>query len=237
MMRCANRLSTHSGNAFRNGFQGFLSVFVAAGMAYGGTEMLGLSVAECKHPRKVMPLASMIVAGRIVFCYVLPLFCVGLVVHPSLFSLPEFAGLHVISPFVVAARVAGLPGLATAINLALLLAVFSMANASVFASSRAMAAICRQRMGPAALGKYKDVSWKIGSFKVEVTVPTNALGAVAMISQLAWIVAYSRGALIFDWLLALASISNYYTVSTFTLCARGLSEYSSPLTAILMPVD
>lgn len=204
--------TSHSGNALRNGCSGFLSVFVAAGMAYGGTEMLGLSVAECQYPRKVMPLGSMIVVGRILFCYVLSLFFVGLVVKPSDFDRPEFAGLHVVSPFVVAVRVAGLPGLATFINVALILAVLSMANASVFASSRAMAAICREGMGPALLGRDARVRWGVGRRRVDVNVPRNALIVVGAIGCLAWIVADSRGAMIFEWLLSLASLSNYFTV-------------------------
>lgn len=187
-------------------------------MAYGGTEMLGLSVAECQHPRRVMPLGSMVVVGRILFCYVLSLFFVGLVVKPSDFDRPEFAGLHVVSPFVVAVRVAGLPGLATFINVALILAVLSMANASVFASSRAMSAICREGMGPALLGQDARVRWGIGRLKVDVNVPRNALITVGIIGNMAWIVAYSRGTLIFDWLLSLASLSNYFTVWEILLC-------------------
>lgn len=155
----------------------------------------------------------MIVLGRILFCYVLPLFAAGLVLHPRDFSRPELAGLHVVSPFVAAVRIAGLPALASVINLALILAVYSMANASVFAASRAMAAICGEGMGPSLLGRLATVRWAAFRRSVEVEVPRNALILVGVIGNLAWIVAYSRGALIFDWLLSLASISNYFTVS------------------------
>lgn len=179
-------------------------------MAYGGTEMLGLSAAECKDPIRVMPIGSKIVAGRIAFLYVLPLFFVGLVVKPTDFSLPQFEGLHAVSPFVVGAWVAGIPGLATFINLALILAVFSMANAGIFASSRAMAALCREGMGPRFLGKASVIRY----WKMEVEVPRNALLLVAVVANLAWIVVYSKGSWIFEWLLALASVSNFFTVST-----------------------
>lgn len=198
-----------SGQAFRHGFSGFVNVFVAAGMAYGGTEMLGLSAAECRDPVRVMPIGSYIVAGRIAFCYVLPLFFVGLVVKPSDFGLAPFAGLHVVSPFVVGTRIAGLPGLACVINLALVISVFSMANAAVFASSRALAALCREGMGPRLLGRTSRVRW----WKVEVEIPRNALLVVGAVANLAWVVVYSRGAWIFEWLLSLASVSNYFTVS------------------------
>lgn len=171
-------------------------------MAYGGTEMLGLAAAECKYPRKVMPLGAMVVLARILACYILPLAVLGFVLSPGAFARPEFAHLHVVSPFVVAVRVAGLPALGHVINAVLLVSVFSMANASVFATSRAMVSICRRGMGPRVLG--------------EVTprgIPRNALVVVFVVAQLAWIAVAPKGAVIFDWLLSVASVSNYFTVS------------------------
>lgn len=191
-----------SGAAFSHGFNGFLSCFVSAGMAYGGTEMLGLTTAECKHPRKVMPLGAMLVIGRIVVCYLLPLFILGLVLSPSAFEIPEFARLQIVSPFVVAVDLAGLPALGHFINVVLLLSVFSMANASVFATSRAMTSICKKGMGPEQLSRLS----KRG-------VPWNALLVVFGVSQLAWIGFAKDGERIFEWLLSVASASNYFTVS------------------------
>lgn len=175
-------------------------------MAYGGTEMLGLTVAECKHPRKVMPLGSMIVIGRIILCYILPLTMVGFTLKPAAFSLPEFAHLHLVSPFVAAVRVARIPVLPHLINGVLLLSVFSMANASMFASSRAMVAICASGMGPGILARV-----------TERGVPRNALIVVFCVAQLSWVAAAPSGAVIFDWLLSLASVSNYFTVSLYSL--------------------
>lgn len=173
-------------------------------MAYGGTEMLGLTVAECKHPRKVMPLGAMIVIARIILCYLLPLIVVGFILKPSAFHLPEFEALHAVSPFVVAIQLAGLPLLAHIINAILLLSVFSMANASCFATSRAMVSICRKGMGPRVLGEVTQRG-----------IPRNALLVVFAVAQLAWVAAAKNGGVIFDWLLALASVSNYFTVSAF----------------------
>lgn len=206
--------TTHSGQAFLNGIPGFLSVFVAAGMAYGGTEMIGLTVAECKHPRKVMPLGAMIVIGRILLCYLLPLVIVGFVLAPSALQLPPFARLHAVSPFVVAVEVAGIPKLGHVINAILLVSVFSMANASVFATSRAMVSICKKGMGPRALG--------------EVTrrgIPRNALFVVFAVAQLAWIGFAPKGQVIFDWLLSVASVSNYFTVRRRTFSVHLCDQY------------
>lgn len=186
-------------------------------MAYGGTEMLGLTALETANPARVMPLGAMIVAARIVGCYVFPLFIVGLVVHPSAFSSPAYEGLHVVSPFVVAANEAGLTKLALFINAFLILGILSMANASVFASSRATAAICQKGMGPAWLGQLT----KNG-------MPRNALLMVFATTPLALIIAHDRGQMIFDWLLALASQNNVLIVSICgPTCENGILSYQT----------
>ncbi|KAI1866682.1 uncharacterized protein JN550_007535 [Neoarthrinium moseri] len=185
------------GKAFQGGATGFLWVFVAAGLAYGGTEMLGLTVAECKHPQKVMPLAFKIVSLRILFCYLLPLFTVGLVIGADTFKkIP----LGRVSPFVLATRAANIPVLPDIINAIILIAVFSMASASIFASSRALRAICDNGMGPRLLAK----TTKSG-------LPLNSLLVVLAVSMIAFINAAPKGETIFDWLLALASASNFFT--------------------------
>ncbi|CAF1303348.1 unnamed protein product [Rotaria sordida] len=47
----------HDPGAFANGFKGVCSVFVAAGFAFAGTELVGLAAAETGNPRKTIPRA------------------------------------------------------------------------------------------------------------------------------------------------------------------------------------
>jgi yeast amino acid transporter len=195
-----------SHGAFLNGCTGFLSVFAAAGMAYGGTEMLGLTVAECKHPQRTASLASTITATRIIVCFLLPLLMLGFVLNPT--QIKEFqentGGTG--SPFVIALFVAKIKVLPDMINTAIVLAIFSMANASVFASSRALHALCAQGMGP-----------RIFARTTSKGVPIYALGLVFLFSCLAYINMLPEGEAIFDWLLALASTCNYFTWISISL--------------------
>jgi amino acid transporter len=186
------------GGAFRGGASGFLWVFVAAGMAYGGTEMLGLTVAECEHPQKVMPLAFKIVGIRIFVCYITPLFMAGLVLGPATFE--AFKDLPTSSPFVLAIRGANIRVLPDIFNGVILVAVFSMANASIFASSRALRAICDRGMGP-----------RIFARTTKNGLPLNALAVVFVVSLIAFINCAPSGRDIFEWLLASASASQYFT--------------------------
>lgn len=183
-----------------------MSVLIIAGMAYGGTEMLGFNAVACYNPGRAMRLTPWIVALRIATCYCFPLFLVGLVLSPS--ALRDAGG---VSPFVAAVHDARIPVLPDLINGALAVSILSMANASVFASSRALAAICARGMGPRSLGAYARLgcSWR---WVPKARVPWRALAVVAVWSMLAWIVAAEKGMEIFEWLLSLAGVSNLFTV-------------------------
>ncbi|CAJ2503165.1 Uu.00g105590.m01.CDS01 [Anthostomella pinea] len=223
--RPASELGWHiwKNEAFKNGWAGFLFVFMSAGMAYGGTEMLGFTAAECVNPRKVMGLASRLVAGRVVGLYLLPILMVGLVLS---IPLEDTAKEHTdtkTSPFVLAVARAGIPVLPQIMNGIILVAIFSMANASVFASSRALRAISSQGMGPKFCGLVK---WDR---------PVGALIVVFLFSLLAFAKVSPDGDNVFTWLLALASASNYFTWMSICLCQircrlairkRGLDQHT-----------
>lgn len=185
--------------AFINGFQGFLAVFRVAGMSYGGTEMLGLTAAECRRPHRVMPMATKIVFFRLVVFYVGGLLMLGFVVpadNPDLSAVGHGAKY---SPFVLAANLANQPGLAHFFNAMIVTALISMANAAIFASSRALQALCSKGMGPSRLGELKK------------GVPAYALAVAFALALLAFVTAAPGGAEIFDWLLSLSAMSNYMT--------------------------
>jgi amino acid transporter len=57
----------HDPGAFRNGFQGFCSVFVTASFAFSGTELTGLAAAVSEKPCKQIPKATKQVFWRITF--------------------------------------------------------------------------------------------------------------------------------------------------------------------------
>ncbi|KAI3333661.1 amino acid permease/ SLC12A domain-containing protein [Ustulina deusta] len=197
--------SWHTG-AFKNGAPGFLFAFASAGMAYGGTEMLGLTAAECRSPRRVMKLASRLVAGRIMLLYLLPVLMLGLVLKidlsPAGASNDDTTTKELISPFVVAVSEANIPVLPDLMNAVIVVAIFSMANASVFASSRALQAISARGMGPRFCARlYRGR-------------PLGALAVVLTFSLISFVKATKHGDEIFVWLLSLASCSNYLTWSS-----------------------
>lgn len=193
---------SYSGAAFLNGFRGFLGVFVSTGLAYGGVESLGLVTRECEHPRRVLALSTWIVAARIFLLFVVAPFSLGLILKPSQLLSPEFKGRHIVSPFVAAVKVNNIPYMDHAINGILVVCIFSMANSATFAASRSLAAICGKGLGPILFSKLTG----------RRQVPRNALAVVFVFSLLVFITAAPKGFLIFDWLISLASVANYFTV-------------------------
>lgn len=189
----------HDPGAVKNGISGFLLVFRTAGMSYGGTELLGLTAAECKNPQKALPLATKIVFARIFFFYVISLLLLGFVVpsdNPDLASTGHGAKY---SPFTLAAQLAGIQHLPSFFNALIVVAIVSMANTSIFAASRAFQALCEKGMGP---------RW--GS-KVRWGVPVYAFFITFIFGLLAFVNLAPGGGAIFDWLLSLSGASNYYT--------------------------
>ncbi|GAP83235.2 putative amino acid permease [Rosellinia necatrix] len=184
--------------AFKHGAPGFLFVFMSAGIAYGGTEMLGLAAAECRHPRYVMGIASKLVAGRVVLLYLIPILMLGLVLRVDLDQSTPSGDVS-ISPFVLAILQANIRVLPDLINATMVIAFFSMANASVFAASRALHAISARGMGP----RFCAVLYR--------GRPLGALLIVLLFSFLAFAKAAPKGDEVFVWLLALASCSSYLT--------------------------
>ncbi len=61
-------------------FLGFFSVLTQASFSMIGAEMLALAAAECRNPRRVLPVCLRTVWIRIVFFYVVSVFMVGLIV-------------------------------------------------------------------------------------------------------------------------------------------------------------
>jgi amino acid transporter len=202
--------------AFKNGASGFLFVFMCAGMAYGGTEMLGLTAAECRSPRYVMGLASKLVAGRILLLYLFPILMLGLVLKIDLnqalndeetnITQDNSSSTALISPFVLAVAQAKITILPDIMNAIIVVSIFSMANASIFASSRALQAISARGMGPRFCAV---LHWDR---------PVGALAVVFAFSLLAFAKASRHGDDVFVWLLALASCSNYLTWSSICVC-------------------
>jgi yeast amino acid transporter len=193
--------------AFKNGAQGVFVALKVAGMAYGGTETIGLTAAECKRPHKALPQATYLVLVRILLFYGLALAMLGFVVSSDDKELSSNGHGAKASPFVLAAKVANLSGMAHFFMGMIIISLLAMANTAIFSSSRALQAISSKNMGPAVFAKLTETS----------KTPRNAIYFAFGIGFLALISLVPGGEQAFDWLLAFASVNNY--VTWIAICA------------------
>merc|ERR1712230_109163 len=188
--------------AFRNGFKGFCSVFVTAAFAFSGTELVGLAAAESRTPLKSLPSAVKQVFWRITLFYILSLLFVGLLVRSDderLLGANPYVDAQA-SPFVLAARDAGLIGFDSFMNVVILVSVISIGNSGVYGGSRTLTALAEQGYAP-----------KIFAYVDRAGRPLVSTITIIAFVALAYLGVAESGIEIFDWLLALSGLAALFT--------------------------
>jgi amino acid transporter len=193
--------------AFRNGFQGFCSVFVTAAFSFGGTELVGLAAAEAADPRKTLPQATKQVFWRITFFYVITLFLIGLNVPSDSGNLLSASNNNTKdSPFVLAISMAGIQGLPSVMNAVITISVISVANSCTFGSTRTIQALAQQGMAPRFFA-YVDKKGR----PLPCVVLQIAFGLLAFIGE------GSNSSTVFNWLLSLTALSYFFVWGSICL--------------------
>ena len=193
---------------FANGFKGVCSVFVTAAFSFGGTEMVGLTAAETPNPRKTLPKAIKQVFWRICLFYLVSLTIVAcLVSYDDDRLLGDSSVDATASPFVIAVVNGGIKGLPSVINVVILIAVISVGNSSVYATSRSLNSLAEQGMAPKWTG-YIDRAGR----------PLVAIAITDTFALFAFIAASDKQEEAFNWLLALSGISSIATWISINVC-------------------
>lgn len=178
-----------------HGFKGFLTVLPTCVFAMAGIEIVGLVAAECKSPRKSVPLAVKSIWLRIALFYVLGSFVVTIVLDPNNDQLLGGSGVNA-SPFVIAFKNAGIPGLAHAMNSIFLISVFSSGSATFYGCPRILLGLAHLKMAP-----------KIFSRVDKRGVPyVGYIFSGVLSGGLAYINLNNSGAEVFGWFLNLSSL-------------------------------
>lgn len=197
----------HDPGAFQNGFNGFAGVFVVAGFAFSGTELVGLAAAESTNPRKAIPMASKQVFWRVAFFYIVNLFILGLIVPANDPRLMGSSGANTkASPFVLAIQDAGIKILPSIFNAVITIAVISVANSCTFGSTRTMQVMAEHGMAPRFLAHVDSKGRPIWCVLIQI-----AFGLVAFIGESA------DSSTVFGWLLALSGLSYFFVWGSICL--------------------
>jgi AAT family amino acid transporter len=108
---------TEHGGFFPNGSTGLITAMLVVIYSYGGTEIIGVTLAETKNPEKVVPKAVRSTLVRIISFYIIPFFIIV-----SLIPWNEVNGVKE-SPFVMVFQMIGIPGADHIMNAVVLLAI------------------------------------------------------------------------------------------------------------------
>ncbi|KAJ5176480.1 Arginine permease CAN1 [Penicillium canariense] len=218
-------------------FVGFWSCLIQAGFSYQGTELVGIAAGETENPRKTVPAAIRKTFFRIVFFFILTVFFIGIVVPSNDPTLLSGSGASASngnsSPFVIAARRAGVNALPDIINAVLLTVVLSAANSNVYSGSRIIVGLAQEGFAP----RFFKRTTKGG-------VPYYAVGFTALFGLLGFLNVSSSGSTVFTWLLQISGVAGFITWSSLNAChlafqralkARNISRDVLPYKAIWQP--
>ncbi|KAL2063937.1 hypothetical protein VTL71DRAFT_4431 [Oculimacula yallundae] len=226
-------LTEQVGNGAMAKFVGFWAVLIQAGFSYQGTELVGIAAGETENPRKNVPAAIKKTFYRILFFFVVTIFCIGLLVPYTNENLISDKSDATASPFVIAAKLAGVKVLPGIINAVLLFVVISAANSNVYSGSRILLGLANDGSAPAFLKR----TTKSG-------VPYAAVIVTSLFGFLAFLNLSNSAAVVFNWFLNITAVAGFITWACINGChiafmralaARNVSRDTLPYKAFWEP--
>ncbi len=188
-------------------FVGFWAVLIQAGFSYQGTELVGIAAGETENPRKNVPAAIRKTFYRILFFFVFTIFFIGLLVPYTNEDLLSSASDATASPFVIAAKLAGVKVLPGLINAVLLFVVLSAANSNVYSGSRILVGLADAGLAPAFL-----------KWTTKRGVPYTAVPSTAAFGLLAFLNLSTNGGTVFNWLLNITAVAGFVSWACINAC-------------------
>ncbi|KAJ5227912.1 aromatic amino acid and leucine permease [Penicillium chrysogenum] len=193
-------------------FLGFWKTFDNALFAYSGIENFTLAAAETRNPRHSIPMAARRIFVRILLFYVITIFMIGLIVSSADKRLLGSSGTASQSPFVIAARHAGIKVVPSIINAVVLTSAWSSGNSNILGGSRILYGMATQGHAPA-------VFTRINRFGI----PWVAVALYGVFMSLGYMSLSSSASTVFTWLQNLVSISTL--VNLMCICIVYLRFY------------
>ncbi len=191
---------------FLNGIGGIIGIFMVAAFSFSNTELVGLSAAEAKNPRKDVPKAINSVFWRIMIFYLGTIFVIATLIpftEPSLLSAAE--DNIAASPFTIIFKHAGLAAAASVMNAVILTSVLSCGNSSLYAASRTLQHMAEKGDAPKFFAKISRHGVPVRAVLTTSLIAASAFGASLIGDGRAYTAAYS--------LCGIAGIYNWLTIS------------------------
>jgi amino acid transporter len=177
-------------------FLGFWTTLNNALYAYSGMENISVAAAETRSPRQAIPKAARRIFARVFLFYILSIFMVGMLVPSNDPTLLRSTGNASQSPFVIAARRAGIHAVPSIINAAVLTSAWSAGNSNMLGGSRIL-------FGLAMHGHAPKFFTKVNRFGA----PYVAVALIGVFMGLGYMTLSDSASTAFTWLQDIVSIS------------------------------
>lgn len=193
-------------------FLGWSRAVTQAAFAYTGSEVVAMAAAESKNPRRNLPKAIRRVYIRLLLFYIGGVFVIGLLVPSNDPLLNINSDNASASPFVIAINQAGIKGLPSVINAALLTSAWSAASSDLYIASRGL-------YGLAASGNAPKVFLRTSRFGL----PYVAVATCASFSLLSYMAVNTSSGMVFTWfsnMCATAGLTTWFGIGVIYLRFR-----------------
>ncbi|GAA1482985.1 amino acid permease [Gordonia sinesedis] len=180
---------------------GMLSVFLIAGFAFQGTEMIAVAAGEAVEPKSAIPRAVRTVFVRILLFYVGTLIIISFLIpytDPKLLDASEEN--IAIAPFTLVFSQAGITVAASMMNAVILIAILSAGSASLFAATRALYGLSVDGNAP-----------RIFAWVTKSGVPVMAVAATTAIGALCFSASKVGDGRAYVWLVTASSVAGFVT--------------------------
>ncbi|KAL2208296.1 dicarboxylic amino acid permease [Sarocladium strictum] len=218
-------------------FLGWWACMCQACFAFTGTEVVGMTFGETPNPRKNVPIAVRQTFWRIASFYIIGVLFLGMAVpynSEELLGATKQKTSAAASPFVIAAKIAGIKVFPDIINACLLVFTLSAATtADIYCASRSLYGLSKDRQAPKIFSK----TLKNGS-------PVWAVALSAAFSVLAYMNATKSSSTVFQYFVSLVTVFavlNWFAITAShvsfrrALKVQGVALESLPYTGFLQP--
>jgi lysine-specific permease len=197
----------HIGDApFHNGYIGYITVFLFAGFAFQGTELIGVASGEAKNPQDSLPRSIKMVFWRLTLFYVLTIGIITLLISYNDARLSAQDNIQM-SPYTLIFSQYLSQHAADFVNFVILVAVLSAANASMYSSSRILWYLGKMGQAPTLFSKITHKG-----------VPLYALLATACVGGVVFISSMVGSGVLFSYLVQASSLSGFIAWFGIALC-------------------
>lgn len=182
---------------FHNGWYGFITVFLFAGFSFQGTELIGVASGETLNPETAIPKSMKLVFWRLTLFYILSMAVISLLLpytDPRLASQTDVT----VSPYTLIFQKYLFHYAADVVNLIILIALLSAANASMYSSTRILWYMAKKGDAPSLFSRLN-----------RHYIPYAALIATALVGSLVFFSSLVKNGVLFAYLVQISSLSGF----------------------------